>query len=125
MFGLKREIEQIAKDKGIAKGEIIRAVEEAMKQAARRDRGTDSEIEARYNDEIGEIELFEFREVVETLEDETLQVLVSEAQKFDPDAGCRSHARGPRRPPDSPEDPAVPDRHTRPRGSRSPSEGFP
>ncbi|MEE2679396.1 MAG: transcription termination factor NusA [Myxococcota bacterium] len=86
MFGLKREIEQIAKDKGIAKGEIIRAVEEAMKQAARRDRGTDSEIEARYNDEIGEIELFEFREVVETLSDDMTQVLVSDAKEFDPDA---------------------------------------
>ena len=86
MFGLKREIEQIAKDKGIAKGEIIRAVEEAMKQAARRDRGTESEIEARYNDEIGEIELFEFREVVETITDDTTQVLVTDATQFDPDA---------------------------------------
>jgi N utilization substance protein A len=86
MFGLKREIEQIAKDKGIAKADIIRAVEEAMKQAARRDRGTETEIEARYNDEIGEIELFEFREVVETVDDETTQVLVSEAKRFDPGA---------------------------------------
>ena len=65
MFGLKREIDQIAKDKGIERTEIIRALEEAMKQAARRDRGLESEIEARFNEDLGEIELFEFREVVE------------------------------------------------------------
>ena len=33
---LKREIDQIAKDKGIDKRTIISALEEAMKQAARR-----------------------------------------------------------------------------------------
>ena len=61
MFGLKREIDQIAKDKSIDRSEIIRAIEEAMKQAARRDQGAEKEIEARYNEELGEIELFEFR----------------------------------------------------------------
>jgi N utilization substance protein A len=86
MFGLKREIEQIAKDKGIDRTEIIKAVEEAMKQAARRDRGTESEIEARFNDELGEIELFEFREVVESVEDAETQVTLAEAHRFDPDA---------------------------------------
>ena len=61
-MNLKREIDQIAKDKGIDVNEIISALEEAMKQAARRRHGLDREIEARFNDELGEIELFEFRE---------------------------------------------------------------
>jgi N utilization substance protein A len=86
MLGLKREIDQIAKDKGIDRSEIIRAVEEAMKQAARRDQGVEREIEARYNDELGEVELFEFREVVETVEDLSSQITLVEAHKFDPDA---------------------------------------
>jgi N utilization substance protein A len=86
MFGLKREIDQIAKDKGIDRSEIIKAVEEAMKQAARRDKGTESEIEARFNDELGEIELFEFREVVETVDNAETQVALSDAHRFDPDA---------------------------------------
>jgi len=86
MLGLKREIDQIAKDKGIDRSEIIRAVEEAMKQAARRDQGVEKEIEARYNDELGEVELFEFREVVEAVEDATAQITLTEAHKFDPDA---------------------------------------
>ncbi|NNL66784.1 MAG: transcription termination/antitermination protein NusA, partial [Myxococcales bacterium] len=86
MFGLKREIDQIAKDKGIDRSDIIKAVEEAMKQAARRDRGLETEIEARYNEELGEIELFEFREVVETIEIPDTQVTVTDAHAFDPDA---------------------------------------
>jgi N utilization substance protein A len=86
MFGLKREIDQVAKDKGIDASEIVGALEEAMKQAARREKGQDREIEARYNEELGEIELFEFREVVEEVTDPTLQVTMDEARKFDPEA---------------------------------------
>ncbi len=86
MLGLKREIDQIAKDKGIDRKEIIRAVEEAMKQAARRAQGQDREIEARYNEELGEIELFEFREVVEDVSDASMQITLEEAHRYDPDA---------------------------------------
>ena len=86
MLGLKREIDQVAKDKGIDPREIIAALEEAMKQAARRERGQETEIEARFNEELGEIELFEFREVVETVTDKTRQIAVADASAFDPDA---------------------------------------
>ena len=86
MLGLKREIDQVAKDKGIDPSEIVAALEEAMKQAARRERGQETEIEARFNPELGEVELFEFREVVETVTDETTQVTLREAVEYDPDA---------------------------------------
>ncbi len=83
---LKREIDQIAKDKGIDSKEITGALEEAMRQAARRRFGQDKEIEARYNDEIGEVELFEFREVVENITDPETQILISEARRdYDPE----------------------------------------
>ncbi len=81
--GLKREIDQVAKDKGIDSAEIISALEEAMKQAARRERGQDAEIEAHYSDDLGEIELFEFREVVEHVTDQTTQTTVEEAKQYD------------------------------------------
>jgi N utilization substance protein A len=83
---LKREIDQVAKDKGIDSGEIISALEEAMKQAARRERGQETEIEARFNEELGEVELFEFREVVESVEDESRQITLADAAAFDPEA---------------------------------------
>ena len=85
-MNLKREIDQIAKDKGIDPNEITGALEEAMLQSARKRFGQDKEIEARYNDEIGEVELFEFREVVESITDPDSQILIAEAKRdYDPD----------------------------------------
>jgi transcription termination/antitermination protein NusA len=86
MIGLKREIDQVAKDKGIDSKEIIAALEEAMRQAAKRERGLDTEIDARFNEELGEIELFEFREVVDEVTDNTTQIGLVDARAFDPDA---------------------------------------
>ena len=86
MQALKREIDQVAKDKGIDPKEIISALEEAMKQAARKESGTEREIEARFNEELGEIELFEFREVVEEVSDASAQIALERARDFDPDA---------------------------------------
>jgi transcription termination/antitermination protein NusA len=82
---LKREIDQIAKDKGIDKSTIIGALEEAMRQAARKKYGLEKEIEARFNEETGEIELFEFRHVVETVEDPENHIALAQAREFDPD----------------------------------------
>ena len=84
--GLKREIDQIAKDKGMDKQVVIGAIEEAMRQAARRKFGQEREIEARFNEELGEIEIFEFREVVEQVIDETSQVDLPRARTLDPGA---------------------------------------
>jgi N utilization substance protein A len=83
---LKREIEQLAKDKGIDRDTIISALEEAMVQAAHKKFGQEKEIEARFNRETAEIELFEFREVVERITDPTTQILLDRAREFDPDA---------------------------------------
>jgi N utilization substance protein A len=83
---LKREIEQLAKDKGIDRETIIGALEEAMVQAARKKFGQEKEIEARFNRETAEIELFEFREVVERITDPTTQITHDRAREFDPDA---------------------------------------
>ncbi len=85
-LGLKREIDQIARDKGINAAEIIGALEEAMKQAARREHGQDIEIDAKYNEDLGEIELFEFRDVVETVTDKNSQIGIARAREFDPQA---------------------------------------
>jgi transcription termination/antitermination protein NusA len=83
---LKREIDQIAKDKGIDKKMIIEALEEAMRQAARKKFGQEREIEARFNEELGEIELFEFREVVDVVHDANTQISLRAAQEYDAEA---------------------------------------
>ena len=85
MIPLKREIDQIAKDKGIDRKVIVGAVEEAMLQAARRKFGLEKEIEARFNDETGEVELFEFRNVVEQVMDPETQIALTRARVLDPE----------------------------------------
>ena len=64
-FDLSKVIEAVGKDKGIDKQIVIDAVKEAILTAARKKFGTYREIEANYNEETGEVELFEFKEVVE------------------------------------------------------------
>lgn len=83
---LTREIEQMAKDRGIDKRSIIGAIEEAMVQAARRKFGGEKKFEARFNSDSGEIELFEFLEVVEQLSNPDSHILLENAREYDPDA---------------------------------------
>jgi N utilization substance protein A len=83
---LNRVIEQVSKEKGIDKGIVIKAVEEMMHSAAKRTFGPDRRIESRFNQEIGEIELFEIKTVVETPAN-MWEVSLPEAHaKYDPDA---------------------------------------
>jgi transcription termination/antitermination protein NusA len=84
---LNRVIEQVSKEKGIDKTIVINAVEEMMHSAARRTFGPERNIESRYNNEIGEIELFEIKTVVEQVANPASEVELNEAHaKYDPDA---------------------------------------
>ncbi len=84
---LNRVIEQVSKEKAIDKTIVINAVEEMMHSAARRTFGADRKIESRYNTEIGEIELFEIKTVVERVVNPPSEVELEEAHsRYDPDA---------------------------------------
>lgn len=85
---LAKVIDQVGKDKGIDKEVIIDAVKQAMLVAARKKYGTYREIEAQYNEETGEVELYEFKEVVEREKfiDEEVEIPLDEALKLDPAA---------------------------------------
>ncbi len=83
---LSRVIDSVVKDKGIDRQIVVTALEQAILAAAKKKIGTYREIEAQYNEEIGEVELFEFRKVVENVEDDELEVSVDEAKKLDPEA---------------------------------------
>jgi N utilization substance protein A len=76
---LKRLIEQMGKDRGIDKDVIISALEDAMLMAARKKLGSDVELEAHYNDDSGEIEVFQFKTVVEKVVDPENQIALEEA----------------------------------------------
>ncbi|HYA13964.1 MAG TPA: transcription termination factor NusA [Syntrophales bacterium] len=78
---LKRLIEQMGKDRGIDKGVIVEALESAMLTAARKKLGPQVDIEAHYNEEVGEIEVFQFKTVVDKVLDPDMQVSVEQARR--------------------------------------------
>ncbi|MES2769539.1 MAG: transcription termination factor NusA [Bdellovibrionota bacterium] len=86
--GLGRMIEQIGKEKGIGKQVVIDAIIQGMLTAAKKKYGTYREIEAQYNEEAGEVELFQFKEVVEKEKfvDEEVEITEEDAHEMDPDA---------------------------------------
>jgi N utilization substance protein A len=82
---LKRIIEQVSRDKGIERDVLISTLEEAMRSAARKKFGHDLDLEVAYNDEFGEIEAFQFKEVVAEVTDSLLEISLDEGRELDPD----------------------------------------
>jgi len=82
---LLRVIDQVSREKGLDREILIQTLEEAVKAAARKKMGQNYDLEVNFNEELGEIEVFEFKEVVEEVEDEDLQISMEEARQLDPD----------------------------------------
>ncbi|MFP3870241.1 MAG: transcription termination factor NusA [Syntrophobacteria bacterium] len=82
---LKRLIEQVSRDKGIDRGVLIGTLEEAIRSAARKKFGPDLDLEVAYNEEYGEIEAFQFKEVVSEVENPELEISLEKGRKMDPD----------------------------------------
>ncbi|VAV82617.1 Transcription termination protein NusA [hydrothermal vent metagenome] len=78
-------IEQVEKDKGIDKDVLIEALESALLKAAEKRFGSGKEIEAHYDEDMGEIELFVFKEVVDEVVDPDLHITLADALELDPD----------------------------------------
>jgi N utilization substance protein A len=84
---LARVIEQVSKEKGIDRSIVVQAVENAMLSAAKKVIGGDMRIEAQYNPEIGEVELFKILTVVEQVTNAELEIALADArQNLDPEA---------------------------------------
>ena len=82
---IKRVVDQVSRDKGIGKDVLIKALEEALRSAARKKYGNKIDIEVQYSDETGEIEVFQFKEVVDDITEPDLQITLKEGQKLDPE----------------------------------------
>ena len=85
---LTRVIDSVGKDKGIDRERIISAVEEAVLSAAEKllkSKNQDKELDVYYNPEEGEVELFEYKEVVETVTEPELEISLAEASELDPE----------------------------------------
>jgi N utilization substance protein A len=84
---LSQVIEQFGKDKGVDRDQVIEAVETALLTAAKKKLGPHVEIESHFNSDTGEIELFQFKTVVEDQDvaDEEIEIELTAAKTQDPD----------------------------------------
>ncbi|MFH1075353.1 MAG: transcription termination factor NusA [Pseudomonadota bacterium] len=80
---IKRIIDQVSRERGIEQKVLISTLEEALKSAARKKFGINVELEVGYNEELGEIEVFQFKDVVENVENPDLQLSVEAARELD------------------------------------------
>lgn len=82
---LNHIIDQVVKDKGIDRAVLVEALESAVLSAANKKFRNTRDLEAHYNDEIGEVEVFEFVTVVDEVVDSYKEIDISEARDVDPD----------------------------------------
>ena len=82
---IKRVVEQISRDKGIDRGILIKALEEALRSAAKKKYGSKVDIEAQYVEETGEIEVFQFKEVVAEVIEPDLEITLEQGRELDPE----------------------------------------
>jgi N utilization substance protein A len=87
--GLDSTIEQVAKEKGIEKRVLVETMEAAILKAAQSVFGPTRELEARYNPDIGQVDLFQYMTVVEEVVEPERQISVAEVarRKLDAELG--------------------------------------
>ena len=84
-INLNHIIDQVVKDKGIDRAVLVEALEAAVLSAANKKYRNTRDLEAHFNHEIGEVEVFEFVTVVEEVENSYQEIDLGEAQEIDPD----------------------------------------
>jgi len=81
---LRKAIDQISKDRGIDRDLLIDTLEEAVRSSVARKYGDHMDMEVSYNDEAGEIEVFQFKIVVDEVEDPLSEISMEDAKLVDP-----------------------------------------
>jgi len=82
---IKRIVDQVSRDKGINRDILIKALEEAIKSAAKKKYGNKVDLEIQYNHQNGEIQVFQFREVAAVVEDSETQISLADGRILDPE----------------------------------------
>ena len=83
---ISRVIEQVSKDRSIKREIIIEALEQAVLASAKKKFGVGAQLESHYNEESGEIDLFQFKTVVENedeIGDPDMDIELEIARKYD------------------------------------------
>ena len=79
-------LEQIERDKGIKKDEILKMIEQALVSAYKKHSGKMVNLEASINPETAEVQAFLIKKVVETVANDNLEIDLAKAQTYNPKA---------------------------------------
>lgn len=82
-MSLQNIIEQVSKEKGIDPQVLIETMEQAILTAAKRTFGVNRELEARFNEETGNVDLYQFMTVVEEVEDDEREISLVDARRYE------------------------------------------
>jgi N utilization substance protein A len=89
MTELSRVIESVGRDRGIKREIIVSAIEQAILAAAQKKYGPHAILEAHYNEESGDVDLYLFKKVVDSEDDmleESEEIKIQDALELDPQA---------------------------------------
>ena len=81
---LARMVDTLHAEKNIPRDTVIEIVESAIVAAARKAFG-EREIEAQYDPDSGDVDIYEYKTVVEEVEDEDLEISLEDAREHDPE----------------------------------------
>ena len=84
MTELKKAIDQISKDRGIDRDLLIDTLEEAVRSSVARKFGENIDVEVSYNDDTGEIQVHQFKIVVDDVADPDTEIDIEKARELDP-----------------------------------------
>ena len=81
---LKKAIDQISKDKGLDRDMLVDTLEDAVRTSVIRKYGENIDVEVSYNDDTGEIQVHQFKIVVEDVADPDTEIAIENARELDP-----------------------------------------
>ena len=83
---LSRVIEALGKERGVERSVVVSAIEQAFLVTARKKYGIQGEYETRYNEQEDDIEIYQYKNVVEIVRDSILEISTDDAKDLDPEA---------------------------------------
>ncbi len=83
---LNMTLDMVAKEKDIPREVLVSAIESAIETAAHRVFGLGRELEAVYNTDLGQVELFQYMNVVDEIEVEETDITLERSRAIDEDA---------------------------------------
>jgi N utilization substance protein A len=93
---LYQTIDQLSREKGIDPQIIIAAVEDAILVATRKYYKSMEDLQSHFNKDIGVVEVFAVKKVVEEVQDPDHEIGLPEARKYDPEAALEGEVRIPK-----------------------------